>query len=122
VCTVENANGDTSRYCFANGVKVASLKGSECNNRDDSVYASDGTLCYVRSSLAYAGHACEGSTTTWKDGSGTLIATRTSSGSSGQGLQITCASGGERALCTDWAHCGWDALTVPNCASGACPE
>ena len=123
-CTVQDVNQDRSllRYCFADGVKVVSNKGTQCNNRDDSVYASDGSLCYSRSNFALTGHACEGNSVTWKDGAGTLIATQATTGSSGQWLQITCATGGEHALCATPGNCGWDALTGPNCSTGTCSE
>jgi hypothetical protein len=125
-CTVADVIGDGTQLasCFASGVVAISSKGAECNNREEHVYASDAGLCYVRSSVAYAGHACEGPTTTWKDASGTLIATE-STGSAGslgvQSLQITCAATGERAVCEDPATCGWDALTGPECSVGKCP-
>jgi hypothetical protein len=128
-CTVEDVNQDGSRlrYCFTSGVKLVSNRGTECGNREDQVYASDGALCYSRSTAAYATHACEGRTVTWADGAGEPIATAnpiaiaTPFGPAAEGLQISCAGGGEQARCAAPESCGWDALTASNCSVGACP-
>jgi len=122
-CTVEDVNQDGSqlRYCFTSGVKVVSNKGTECSNLEDKIYASDGSLCYSRSRLAYAGHSCEGPTVSWADGAGKPVATATSLGPTGEAVQISCAGGGEQARCAASERCGWDELIASNCSVGACP-
>ena len=121
-CSVADVNGDGTvlNRCFAGGVKVVSNKGTECANTDDHVYKRDGSLCFTRSVVGFAGHACEGVTTTWKDGSGTLIATETgASGAAHQMNTITCAASGDETVCTDGV-CDWDALSTPSCTDGTC--
>lgn len=122
-CTVEDVNQDGSllRYCFTSGVKVVSNKGTECSNVEDKIYASDGSLCYSRSRLAFAGHFCEGPTINWADGTGKPIATATSLGPTGEAEQISCAGGGEQARCAARESCGWDLLSASNCSVGVCP-
>lgn len=118
-CTVETSGDSVRRSCFESGVKVVSNKGSECSNSDEMVYASDGSLCYSRTTVAYAAHACEQPVTTWTDSTGTMIATETSQGPTPSHLQITCA-GGEHAECFGSGTCGWDELRGANCDVGAC--
>ena len=113
----------TSDLCFANGVTVQSVAYQKPSGptTTDTVKASGGALCYTLE-IDGAGVSPIAYNYTWKDASGTVVATAGVNPNDPTKVFITCGSM-SYVVDTTATQCAGQELAPPapsNCSSGAC--
>ncbi len=91
------------------------------------VRKANGSLCYTLSRQTPSGHGCEGTYYSWKDASGTLVATA-DGGQIGGKFSIKCGVVSQTLTCTPevcsecaTGHCPDNFWPDHPCVAGACP-
>ena len=121
-CTVERTDaGVDQSYCYPSGVRAEyTMNGGGCSPTELRVYKADGSLCYIEQSERTnpPNVICEGSSYTWRNAAGAVVATGVSSIGD---LRIACAGTDERLQC-DPTFCPSGIWPMRyGCQPGACP-
>jgi len=117
----------TQRYCYDSGARAEYTLNSLCadgGRREVRVTKPDGSLCFTFEEVSFGfGQLCENGQYTWRDATGTVIATGGFHTGVGPPITIECAIVDDRARC-DTGDCVSRLLLFGNedCKVGDCPR